>query len=789
VPIGFLSSEQKTRYGRYLASPNREQLDHYFFLADSDKAFIGKHRSSHNRLGIAVHLSTVRFLGTFLADPTQIPAPALLYLAKQLKITNPHFCIKKYRTNKRRWEHTNLIEQQYDYQIFGDSFKTFRLIRWIYSICWTGTDQPSLLFDRATEWLMAHKVLLPGPSVLERLISRLRQRVNERIWGALTNNLTPQHKENLELLLIVEEGEKTSTLEKLRQGPTLKSTSEIVRFLARLEAIRALDIRVPFTKVPPKGRILTLARFASTAKVTAISRFTEQRRLATLVAFIHTIEAKGQDDVLELLESIIKNIFSRSTKLHQKSRMRTLRDLDKAAGQLYKVCMVLLDETLSGEQIREEAFKKVSQSELEMVMQTIATLTENSEGLYTLEVQDEYRRVRRFLPHLLKVIKFEGMPAGQPLLMAIEHLKTQDTSQPFLSLPSCTQIVTKKWKKHVLKNDQLDTKAYTFCVLEKFQKALKNRDIFVSPSILYADPRLGLLAGEDWKTACPLVCNSLGLSTHPQSVINKLRTKLDDTYKKVGDNLPNNAFLRIETVKDEDDELVLTHLDELPEPDSLKALRKAINERIPKVDLPDILLEVATHTGFVDFFTHISEKGTRIEGFMTSVCASLLSEACNFGIEPLIRNDIPALRRSRLVWVLQNYFRNETLINANNCLVAAQNKIWLANVWGGGDVASADGLRFVVPIRSLQAGPNPKYYGIGNGVTYYNLVSDQFTGLGAITVTGTLRDSLVLLGVVLGQQTELNPTEIMTDTGAYTDVILARCEDSNDLGQFAENSH
>lgn len=39
-------------------------------------------------------------------------------------------------------------------------------------------------------------------------------------------------------------------------------------------------------------------------------------------------------------------------------------------------------------------------------------------------------------------------------------------------------------------------------------------------------------------------------------------------------------------------------------------------------------------------------------------------------------------------------------------------------------------------------------------------------------VPGTLRDSLVLLAVVLEQQTELNLTEIMTDTGAYSDVVF-----------------
>jgi TnpA family transposase len=60
-----------------------------------------------------------------------------------------------------------------------------------------------------------------------------------------------------------------------------------------------------------------------------------------------------------------------------------------------------------------------------------------------------------------------------------------------------------------------------------------------------------------------------------------------------------------------------------------------------------------------------------------------------------------------------------------------QNNIPLVQAWGGGEVASADGLRFVVPVRTLHAGPNPKYFGYERGVTYYDLVSDQFTGLNA----------------------------------------------------------
>ena len=76
----------------------------------------------------------------------------------------------------------------------------------------------------------------------------------------------------------------------------------------------------------------------------------------------------------------------------------------------------------------------------------------------------------------------------------------------------------------------------------------------------------------------------------------------------------------------------------------------------------------------------------------------------------------------------QNYFRPETIIKANARLVDAQTKISIVKSWGGGEVASADGMRFVVPVQTLNAGANSKYFNRGRGITYYNYTSNQFTG-------------------------------------------------------------
>ena len=103
--------------------------------------------------------------------------------------------------------------------------------------------------------------------------------------------------------------------------------------------------------------------------------------------------------------------------------------------------------------------------------------------------------------------------------------------------------------------------------------------------------------------------------------------------------------------------------------------------------------------------------------------------------------------------MLQNYLRAETIAQANALLVDAQARIALAQAWGGGEVASADGLRFRVPVRTINAGSNPKYFGLGAGVTYFNMTSDQFSGLHYLVIPGTLKDGPYLLAVLLEQET------------------------------------
>jgi len=543
------------------------------------------------------------------------------------------------------------------------------------------------------------------------------------------------------------------------------SAPALVLALQRIETVRGLGIKLPGSPVPP-GRIAALARFAGTVKVSAVARLPDLRRTATLAAFVHCLEAGAQDDALDVLDQLLRELFSKAEKEDRKVRQRALKDLDRAASTLAEACRMLLDPDVPDDRLRERVHAVIGRDALAQALQEINRLVRPPDDVFFSQLEARKATVSRFLPTLLRVIRFDANPTALALLQALRWLHERPGQEPPLA------IVGKAWQRHVIQADgRINATAYTLCALDRLRVALRRRDVFISPSWRYADPRAGLLAGTEWEANRPLVCRSLGLSVHPETTLAALTQELDDTYRRVATRLPENDAVRFEVVGDKT-ELVLSPLEALAEPPSLSALRQAVKARMPRVDLPEILLEIAARTGCMEAFTHLTERTARAADLTTSLCAVLLAEACNTGPEPLVRPDIPSLKRDRLMWVGQNYVRDETLMACNAELVAAQNRIALARVWGGGEVASADGMRFVVPVRTIHAGPNPKYFNRGRGVTWYNLLSDQCTGLNAITVPGTLRDSLVLLAVVLEQQTELQPTRIMTDTGAYSDVVF-----------------
>jgi hypothetical protein len=173
-------------------------------------------------------------------------------------------------------------------------------------------------------------------------------------------DVTIEQQVKLNELLTTSDDSRQSWLDKLRKGPTRISSPALIQALQRIETVRALGISLPTVHVP-QNRLDSLARFANTVKVSVIERLPPTRRLATLVAFVHNLEASTQDDALDVLDMLLRELFSKAKQSDRKARLRSLKDLDKSAITLADACRMVLNPKFSNAKLRSCIYATIGQ--------------------------------------------------------------------------------------------------------------------------------------------------------------------------------------------------------------------------------------------------------------------------------------------------------------------------------------------------------------------------------------------------------------------------------------------
>ena len=266
------------------------------------------------------------------------------------------------------------------------------------------------------------------------------------------------------------------------------------------------------------------------------------------------------------------------------------------------------------------------------------------------------------------------------------------------------------------------------------------------------------------------VLTTLGLPEDPGALLAEHTRTLDAAYRDVGGRLEANNDVDI----DEDGKIHLTGVKAIEEPPSLVDLRKRTTAMLPRVDLPEVILEVMSlgagarrrvHRGLrrpvpAGGPAHLDRRvpgGPRDE---RRVPADRQEGRARAGAVPAVAR-VPELLPSR-----------DPRPRPTPRWSPARPGSPLAQAWGGGLVAAVDGMRFVVPVPAAFARPNRKFFGSKRGMTWLNAINDQGMGRGAKVVSGTVRDSLHMVDVIFGLDGGELPEIVVSDTHSYSDLVF-----------------
>src|SRR5450755_1550968 len=209
---------------------------------------------------------------------------------------------------------------------------------------WALEEGPRALFDRAVLWLIEQRVLLPGITVLARLVAEMRAAEHARIHALLANALTAVQLDGFDRLLIVPEGARTSELDQLRGGTVSMSGRGFQGALERAFAIEALGAgRVELPDVPP-AKVAALARYGLSAKAPALRELSPKRRAAALLATVRQLEIDSVDDALDLFDLLMATkLLARAERQSDKAKLKSLPALRRAAAKIARALGVLLE--------------------------------------------------------------------------------------------------------------------------------------------------------------------------------------------------------------------------------------------------------------------------------------------------------------------------------------------------------------------------------------------------------------------------------------------------------------
>ncbi|MFJ8676286.1 Tn3 family transposase [Streptomyces sp. NPDC093589] len=753
-------------------------------LSERDLERVRAKRGAHTQLGYAVQIAVARFLGRFQTDVSRIPRELVEHVGDQLGTADPLAAIQRYgKHGDTVRAHAREIEREDGWTSFAEGKPRLeeKMERWLEN----APIGPKALKAMVLGWLLEQRILLPALSTVDALVHKHRTAAEERVIAKLYRRVPPAQISDIDRLVEAPKGRR-SQLSQLRGRIVGDSVPSLERALQRAEDIAGLGFADVDVSDIPKRWLASLADRAMAERVTRL-KANPLKHAAALAAIKH-LEKSSLDHAIDILDRLITGtIINKPKRWAEKEFLRSRPELAASGPLVAETLLAVLEsvaEVVDAEtgEISDPHTDTASTRVLLEMHASRDVLTEAAQSVLTLlpardsdtaearrtKALEQYPGLRKLVPLLVGRRLFGANLTGRRTLAALHALPRLMEADHAGHGDIDPVLLEGSWRRLVMgapgtEQGSVNLQAYALCVVETFHQHLCARDIYVGGSSRWTNPRAGLLPPETWASQRLPMLAALGLPEDAVTYLAGAREELHATFARVDSRVPESS-----QVIGFDGQLALPKA----AAPRVSELSRKVDEMLPSVELPEVVLYVLNHTGGAATLTTERGEPFAYPDLDPSVAAVMVGHGCNVGLAA-VANDQgkDALTPERLEHVSRG-LGHKAMEELNKRMVSAGDSIPLAQHHGP-PLASVDGVRFTIPSPQPHLRIAPQG---GTEISWMTVLTEQAMQLSGRMVSGRASAALEALSVLSahrppGRSGTSNPA-IVAQAGTHEDIVF-----------------
>jgi TnpA family transposase len=599
MSIGFLTAAERERWQRFPDPIPQDDLVVFFLLSDDDQRAVNRQRESPNRLGYALQLCTLRYLGFVPTDFKATPHAVVTFVAEQLAI-DPRV-LALYANRRTQTDHRRYVQAYLGFRR-ATPLDVYAVQTWLVDRA-LEHDKPTLLLQLACEKLYRERIVRPGVTRLERFIATAREKAHDETFRRLTPLLTDERKALLDGLLTPDPQTGRTPLSWLRQEAVSHAASQILATLKKIAFLHEVKVdQWDLASLNP-NRAKWLAQIGWKSPNQSVQRMLPARRYPILLAVLQQALLHHTDVAVELFDQCLWECYTEAKQELEDFRKAIASSTNDKLRLFRELGQVLLDPAVEDPDVRPVSFQRVPKA-------VLRTAVEETQGLIRPRPDDaidffgkRYSYIRQFAPTFLQTLTLQAQGPDDTVLRAVAVLRELDRVPTRRPVPreAPMALVTEAWRPYMREPDgDISRRYYELCTLWQLRSALRSGNVWVEQSRRYADPDTYLIPPAEWPSRRPELVRQTGTPSDGLQRLAAREAELATCLAQVERLLARkDSHVRIE-----DNALVLSPLEADKRPASAEALEDLITARLPQVELSELLIEVDTWTRFSGHFVH-----------------------------------------------------------------------------------------------------------------------------------------------------------------------------------------